>query len=819
MWRSDLDLVLESGVRHLRYPLRWHRIESVQGIYDWTETDQVLGHIRERELIPIVDLVHHTSYPRWLSGGFGDPRFGEAFIAFAEMVARRYPWLPAYTIFNEPFATLFLAGHEGLWPPYDVGMEGFIGLLRSVLPAVSTAARCWQDLLPDAHHVWVDTAEHHTGLGRHDSYAQLANDRRHIVLDLLIGHNIDDDRPFLRRLIKAGGADLVDLKPLRVDVLGLDYYAHSEWFYEDRGGRAPSPHPIGFAAIAGQYFDRYRLPMMLTETNIRGLPTDRISWLRYMLQQYELALSRGINLHGFCWFPHVDSSDWDSLLSRAAGRVDPVGVVSRQHTAVRRTTSFTEAWLAAANGSGATSMPAYRWQSPCDVQLAGFGALTNDWPWEDPPATELLPPVLLQPDDGNQRIPAAQANEPTTSRNSDGTGDRAKEHHHMMETPSRPDLVVLSHLRWTWVWQRPQHLISRLAQARTERGARTWFIEEPMFGDVTEPILESSHIDGVTRVWLVLPAAGRSTAEHAGFSAPEARCYSEMLVQFLADKLSPGRPDVWLYSPMALELAERLAPGRLIYDVMDDLAAFNHAPEGLRLLQRRALAEADIVFTGGRSLFKSVRAHRRSSVHLFPSGVETRHYATAGGMRRPRTTRVAGYVGVIDERIDLALVGALATALPDWKVRMVGPMAKIDPASLPKAPNLEYAGFVPYAELPTVMAGLDVALMPFALNEATRSISPTKTLEYLAAGLPVISTRVADVVADYGEVVRLADDAPGFAEACRESVGETGTRRDRQLLALLHRHEWDTIAETMAGLIDRCAPLPQPTALADQGQG
>src|SRR5215208_2489714 len=172
-WRQDLDRMVAAGVRHLRYPLRWQRIEPERGRYDWTETDEVLGHLREVGAVPIVDLVHHTSYPDWLADGFRDQGFGAAYVRYAEAVATRYPWLPAYTLFNEPFATLFLAGHAGLWPPYDRGTAGFARLLRSVLPAIGAAARIWAERLPAATHVWVDTAEHHTGAGAQAAYAEL----------------------------------------------------------------------------------------------------------------------------------------------------------------------------------------------------------------------------------------------------------------------------------------------------------------------------------------------------------------------------------------------------------------------------------------------------------------------------------------------------------------------------------------------------------------------------------------------------------------------------------------------------------------------
>ncbi|MDN3296363.1 family 1 glycosylhydrolase [Streptomyces ficellus] len=778
--QRDIDEVLAAGVRHLRYPLRWQRINPAPGRYDWSETDRALGHLREHGAVPIVDLVHHTSYPDWLTDGFRDRGFADAYVTYAEAVARRYPWLPAYTLFNEPFATLFLAGHEALWPPYDRGVEGFTRLLCSVLPAVTEAARCWARLLPDARHVWVDTGEHHSGTGPGEAHARMANDRRHVVLDLVLGHDLDPERPFLSQLIAAGGERLLHLPALRVDVLGLDYYCHSEWFYDESGARAPSPRPIGLAEVLQQYGDRYGLPMMLSETNIRGLPSDRASWLRYTVEQYELALSRGLPLHGYCWFPQVDSCDWDSLLARPAGRADPVGVVSHGRGGSRRESTFTQVWQAAAAGAPVHDLPAYRFQSPCRQQLAGFLPAMAHWPWQEALPEDHVPPV---------HVPI-EAKEPV-----------------VIDVPADPDLVVLSHLRWVWVWQRPQQLVSRLAAARADRGVKTWFVEEPVSGDVPVPQLRREDHGNVVRVWLVVPRA-EGRPEFLCFDDPAADDYGRLLAEMLAGEGRPAAPDVWLYTPMALDTARALRPGRVIYDVMDDLAAFLGASPALRRRQGELLRTADIVFTGGRSLHRSVADRRTHDIHCFPSGVDTAHFTRARTLRRPHDRPVAGYVGVIDERLDLDLLRGLSSELPDWTIRMVGPVTKIDPSTVPRAANLHYAGLTPYEELPRELAGFDVALMPFALNEATRSISPTKTLEYLVAGLPVISTRVPDVVADYSDIVHFADTAAGFADACREVVQQSLADRDRHLRPVQHRHEWDVIAASMAALIDKIEPMP-----------
>jgi glycosyltransferase involved in cell wall biosynthesis len=351
------------------------------------------------------------------------------------------------------------------------------------------------------------------------------------------------------------------------------------------------------------------------------------------------------------------------------------------------------------------------------------------------------------------------------------------------------DLVVLSHLRWDWVWQRPQHLISRIGRDR-----RTWFVEEPRPSQIDRPTVRMVEAGAVTRIWIDTPPEPPVTE----FGAGGAALYAPFLLDFFRDVAT----DVWLYAPTAITLAEALQPRLLVYDVMDDLASFADAPPEMTLRMRRALTVADVAFAGGRSLHRSAEAVRGShATHLFPSGVECEHYARSRRLRRAHARPVAGYVGVIDERLDLDLVAEVAEALADWDIHMVGPTTKIDPGSLPRAGNLRYLGMQPYDRLPEVMAQFDVALMPFARNDATRSISPTKTLEYLAAGLPVVSTRVPDVVADWSQVVHLADDGQSFAAACRHVARHGVAERDRLVDPLRRKHEWDTIADGMRDIL------------------
>ena len=355
---------------------------------------------------------------------------------------------------------------------------------------------------------------------------------------------------------------------------------------------------------------------------------------------------------------------------------------------------------------------------------------------------------------------------------------------------SARELVVLSHLRWSFVWQRPQHLVSRVATHYD----RTWFVEEPeAVAGLAEPRLRVEQDGPVTRVWLEAPAE----LGCEGFDATTCALYDDLLPRVLVG--DGVDRTVWLYTPMALEVGRALRPSLVVYDVMDDLAAFKFAPKELVLRQRQALREAQVVFAGGRSLHQSAVDHGAAEAQCFPSGVEPEHYASAVRQRarRDKSVPVAGYVGVIDERLDLELLAGLAEALPDWEIQMFGPVVKIEPSSLPQAPNLVYPGGRRYEELPSVMAGLDVGLMPFALNESTRSISPTKTLEYLAAGLPVVSSRVPDVVADYTGIVSLADDAGGFARACWSAVSDVDLPRLERVRSVLETQHWDAIAGRM----------------------
>ena len=362
-----------------------------------------------------------------------------------------------------------------------------------------------------------------------------------------------------------------------------------------------------------------------------------------------------------------------------------------------------------------------------------------------------------------------------------------------------PDVVCFSQLRWDFVFQRPQHLMSRAARTR-----RVFYVEEPRLTTRRVAYLrQRMSPDGVLVCTPYLP---RITHE----SAPPAIA---ALVRDILDAERVRRPVVWYSTPMAEPIGREIDAACRVYDCMDDLAGFRHASRRIHEHETRLLATADLVFTGGQSLYEAKSAlHPR--VHAFPSAVDVRHFARArlsppeppdlNDVPRPRLC----FVGVIDERIDLDLVVATADARPGWHVVMIGPTAKISRRQLPVRPNVHYLGKKDYDSLPDYLAHVDAGIMPFAINRATRYISPTKTPEYLAAGLPVISTPIADVVRGYGErgFVAIASGVDAFVAACEVAISEPrdeAEARRRRADELLARISWDATWARMDRLILR----------------
>lgn len=392
-----------------------------------------------------------------------------------------------------------------------------------------------------------------------------------------------------------------------------------------------------------------------------------------------------------------------------------------------------------------------------------------------------------------------------TARSSPSAGSRAA---------NVVPLIAFSHLRWNFVYQRPQHIMARVGRERP-----VLFVEEPVLRPGVGPSLEIETVSpGVRVARPSLPLNGTP------FSDSQQPALHELLREQM-DRDRWTEHVAWLFTPMAVRLARSLHPRVIVYDCMDKRTAFQDAPPELAERERELLAAADVVMTSGHSLYHDQCDHH-PFVRCYPSSVEVEHFANPGaepadqaGIPRP----VLGFHGVIDERIDLELVAALAAAHPDWQIVLIGPVVKIEPAALPMAENIHYLGPKSYSELPAYLAGWDAALMPFVIGPATRYLSPSRVLEYMAADRPIVSTPLVDVVANYGDIVHVGDGDDDFIGACEEALacsGDECERRRARAREVLHRTSWDETVRRMGLIVHYLAdPTPTPEIILPSRSG
>ncbi|MEH2352851.1 UDP-galactopyranose mutase [Nostoc sp.] len=360
-----------------------------------------------------------------------------------------------------------------------------------------------------------------------------------------------------------------------------------------------------------------------------------------------------------------------------------------------------------------------------------------------------------------------------------------------------PDIVCLSHLRWNFVYQRPQHLLTRCAQ-----GKRVFFIEEPIFSE--EPLASLDVKEDSNGVVVVVPHLPQ------GLSEEVINADLQVLIDSLFAEHNINKYICWYYTPMAIAFTRHLQPQAVVYDCMDELSAFQGASPTLKNYEAELFSRADLVFTGGESLYES-KVNQHPNVYAFPSSVDVAHFGQARNLQEPEDQAHIphprlGFFGVIDERMDIELLAGIAEARPDWHLVIIGPVVKIDPANLPQHENIHYLGGRDYKQLPAYLAGWDLAMLPFARNESTRFISPTKTPEYLAAGRPVVSTSIRDVVRPYGEskLVRIADTVSEFVIAAEQAMQEDTPASEwlSRVDVFLEKISWDRTWASMMKLID-----------------
>ncbi|NDP28009.1 MAG: glycosyltransferase family 1 protein [Flavobacterium sp.] len=354
-----------------------------------------------------------------------------------------------------------------------------------------------------------------------------------------------------------------------------------------------------------------------------------------------------------------------------------------------------------------------------------------------------------------------------------------------LDSPQYYDMIVFCHLRWQFVYQRPQHIISRMAKTM-----KTLFIEEPLYDSENK---SSGNIIVVDSMLHILQP-----------NVKDIESIASVIPLYVRNKSIPFG---WFYSASFSPLLEQINFESVMYDCMDELSLFKGAPEHLINQEKYLIANAKIIFTGGKSLYES-KKQLHDNVYCFPSSVDEAHFAKAlNGISLPDDiagiqSPIVGYFGVIDERIDLNLLHATAKQLPTVSFVMIGPLAKIEESDLPKEDNIHYLGMKSYEQLPHYLKAFDIAMMPFALNDATKYISPTKTLEYMAAGKAIISTKIMDVVRDYSTCVSLIETADEFCEAITFLLDKTDRMSlEMEYHKILKKTSWDATANKMKSII------------------
>ena len=378
----------------------------------------------------------------------------------------------------------------------------------------------------------------------------------------------------------------------------------------------------------------------------------------------------------------------------------------------------------------------------------------------------------------------------------------------MMTSPNdliTMDLVCFSHLRWDFVYQRPQHLLSRFTTK-----FRVFYIEESIYHCEADTYRLTQTTENV---WVVTPCLSDIEANEMDRIVRQKNVLNKLFQKMEIEKYI-----FWYYTPMALKISDQFSPFRIIYDCMDELSAFKFAPTEITMLEKRLFEKADLVFTGGHHLYEA-KQNCHHNIHPFPSSIDKEHFSIARLDVNDPDDQMAiphlriGFYGVIDERFNIKLIGDVATQRPDWQFILIGPVIKINPEDLPRNANIHYLGPKSYQQLPSYLAGWDIAIVPFEKNESTKYISPTKTPEYLAAGKPVVSSSIRDVVRPYGEqgLVHIADTTEEFIAAVEKEINTTDKSDwNTKVDEFLSQISWDKTWNRMMKLVDEQLPVSKP---------
>jgi beta-glucosidase/6-phospho-beta-glucosidase/beta-galactosidase len=843
-WRDDFKRAREElGITHLRYAFPWHELEPTRGKFKWEYSDERIAECGRLGIELMLDVMHFGT-PLWLKQAVGDVEFPEALEEYAEQLVGRYrgsvkTWCP----FNEPLVTALFSGDFGFWPPHGRKWRGYMPVLSRIVQATNRSIRAIRKMMPEATVLLCDAAENFkTRTPQLQEEVNRRNLRRYVVMDLLTGR-VDRHHPLFSWLTSYGMSEL-DIEWLRAnpqspDVLGLDYYPHSDWQVEFECGAARqrrADNPVGLYGMSQSYYNRYGIPLMLTETSVDGKPINREIWLDTTLDHIRRLRDEGIPMLGMIWWPMIDQLDWDGALTHRIGKIHQVGLynLSRQKDGMLQRMStqlvrlYKEAMAAGEERVGKLEKIA----TPArveDEQLPPLGEWATPTQFEILPlsdAVELQPGARIATSDIKVEAKANGNGNRHGKSNGNGNGQSTKTAPSRVADPApglgsepglsgssdlqvsdpkstdRYGIVVFSHLRWGFVWQRPQQFLSRFAKKHP-----ILFIEEPFFdkAEGSEPDLTFHRV--MPNVTVVAPHVDRTWNRDPKLPQKLLEWTKQSIAQ-MNESGEFDRPVLWYYSPMDSSWSLGHIENRgIVYDSMDELSQFSGAPRALVDNENRLMDYADIVFAGGYELSLK-KKKRHNNVHFFGCGVEYDHFALADD---PTTTvppdidfmvpPVLGWFGVVDERVDYNMVGEMARMRPNWSFAMVGPVVKVDPNLLPHFPNLYWLGQRDYSVLPNYCRAFDICMMPFAINAATEYINPTKALEYFATGRPVISTPVKDVLRQYSELIDIVKTPEQFVDTADKLFRDPPKDRIQRGIDMARQCSWENTVQQMQNLI------------------
>jgi len=806
-WKEDFRRAKEElGISALRYALPWHKIERAPGKFDWSIADERIEGAKNQGLELYMDIMHFGT-PLWLQQAAGDPEFPEALERFTTAMVERYKHLiHNWTPCNEPLILSLFSGDFGFWPPHSRKWIGYMPVLSRVMQATSRSIRAIRQADPKATVLLCDNVENYKSrVTELQPEVERRNQRRFLAMDLLLGR-VDRNHKLFSWVTRYGFSE-VDLAwfqshPQTPDILGIDYYPNSEWQLDKSGQgiyQRRSETPLGLYGIARVYYQRYGIPMMLTETSSDGKAINREIWLDQTIEDCRRLREEGIPMLGFFWWPMVDQLDWDGALTHRIGKIHDVGIYNLERLPDGRLE---------------------RKATPLVKQFArhigkGFASVGELAP-EMIPVSDGDGAYVGQEGDDDFLAPADHA-AANTAKNGNGNGHTSTPGTTSAAritpapTSEMPDsskiehcgIVVFSHLRWGFVWQRPQQFLSRFA-----RKHKVLFVEEPFFDlpESAEPRLDFHKV--MPNVTVLAPHVASDWRTNSKVPA-----LLRKLTQEGIDALNEGgdfdQPLLWYYSPMDASWSLGYFPNcGIVYDCMDELSQFTGAPPSLLKNEARLMKYADVVFAGGYELGEK-KQKQHNNVHTFGCGVDFAHFSKASDpntrippdidfMKRP----IMGWFGVVDERVDYPMVAEMARMRPDWSFAMLGPVVKVDPNLLPHAPNLFWLGGRDYQQLPNYCRAFDVNMMCFAMNKATQFINPTKGLEYMATGHPIVSTPVRDVVRQWSDIVRIAQTPAEFVAAAEEALrAGPADERIARGIALAQKNSWDATVTTMQNII------------------